>query len=125
MRACEEDETWQTLRGMRQRTKNKFLTCVCIMVQEEVEDLQQACRFRNWACKWGEDEADACMLHNSIWGGFQKHIIGITAAQFVWGPMEEGDDGSDEGTPPAASDDTVEGRVALAEGGTRRETNNA
>ena len=38
MDACENDETCQTIRSMRGSTREKFLTCMCILVQEVVED---------------------------------------------------------------------------------------
>ena len=38
----------------------KFLTCMCILVQEVVEDPALSVRFRNWARRWGEDVTPAC-----------------------------------------------------------------
>ena len=58
MEACENDETWQTIKRMRGSAKEKFLTCLCVMIQEVVEDLACAARFRGWARRWGEDELD-------------------------------------------------------------------
>ena len=49
MEACENDETWQTIKRMRGNAKDKFLTCLCVMIQEVVEDPACAARFRGWA----------------------------------------------------------------------------
>ena len=49
MHACEQDETWQTIRQMRGSAKEKFLTCLCILVQEVVGDAPAMERFRYWA----------------------------------------------------------------------------
>ena len=75
MDACEQDETWQTVRQMR-IYQGEFLTCLCILVQEVVEEPQTAQRFRGWARRWGEDEADASVLHNQIYNVFQRHVMG-------------------------------------------------
>ena len=40
------------------------------------------------AARWGEDERDACMLHEHAYSLFQRHVLGTTAAQFVWEPLE-------------------------------------
>ena len=63
------------------QTRSKFLTCICVLVQEIVEDPVLAARFRNWAGRLGEDETDACVLHNSMYDMLQRHVMGITAAQ--------------------------------------------
>ena len=34
MEACEKDGTWQTINRMRGSAKEKFLTCLCVMIQE-------------------------------------------------------------------------------------------
>ena len=49
MEACEKDETWQTIKRMRGSAKEKFLTCLCIMIREVVEDPSCAERFQGWA----------------------------------------------------------------------------
>ena len=66
MAFCENDETWQTLRRMRLQTRSKFLTCVCVIVQEVLGDPSLANRFCNWARRWGKDETDACVLHKYL-----------------------------------------------------------
>ena len=38
MAACEAEEAWQTLRKMRPEAKQKFMSAVCILVQEIAED---------------------------------------------------------------------------------------
>ena len=52
MAACEADEAWQTLRSMRPATKQKFMSAVCILVQEIVEDNGLSVRYHNWAKRW-------------------------------------------------------------------------
>ena len=53
MEACENDETWQAIKRMRGSAKEKFLTCLCIMIQEVVED--PACAARWVGTTLGED----------------------------------------------------------------------
>ena len=103
MEACENDETWQTSKRMRGNGKDKFLTCLCVMIQEVVEDLDCAARFRGWAERWGEDELDACVLHEHAYALFQRHVMGITAAQFVWEPLEDEHAGGEQFQQSASS----------------------
>ena len=90
-----EREAWCTVRGMRPEAKKKLLSAVCILVQEVVEDNGLTEQFKIWAKRWGEDELDACVLHHDMYCMLERHIMGITAAQYVWKPEEE-----DNGTAP-------------------------
>ena len=54
MEACENDETWQTIKRMRGNAKEKFLTCLCVLIQEVVEEPACAARFRGWTWRWGK-----------------------------------------------------------------------
>ena len=96
MEACENDETWQTIKHMRWNAKGKFLTCLCIMIQEVVENPECAERFSGWARRWGgEDELHACLLHEHASTLLQRHVMGITAAQFVWDLLEDVPEGGE------------------------------
>ena len=86
MLACEADETWTTLRNLRPEAKQKLLSAVCILVQEVVKD--NGLSFKNKAKGWREDEPDACQLHRTMYNMLVRHIMGITAAQFVWQPED-------------------------------------
>ena len=57
-----------------------------------MDDPAQAARFRDWARRWGEDEEDACVLHDSMWGNIQRHVMGIIVAQCVWDPEDSSED---------------------------------
>ena len=69
------------------------------LIPEVVEDNGQ---------RWGEDEPEACQLHRIIYTFLERHIMGITAAQFVWEPEGEteeatsGPDPHESSTPSAA-----------------------
>ena len=89
MLACDADETWKTLRSLRPEAKQKVLSAICVLVQEVVEDNGLATRFKDWARRWGDDEPDACQSHRTMYNMLEKHIMGITAAQFVWQPSED------------------------------------
>ena len=68
--------------------------------------------------RWGEDDPDACQLHPSVYNMLERHIMGITAAQFVWDPEGEVNDtantgaASSGGEPP--QNPTVEGSESEA-----------
>ena len=81
------------------------------MIQEVVEDPACAVRFRGW---WGEDELDACLLQEHAYSLFQRHVMGITAAQFVWEPLEDEHMGGDQ-IQQSASSSTAD--TSLATGG--------
>ena len=49
MAACEAGEAWQTLRNMRPDTEQKFMSAICILVQEIVEDNGFCERNKIWA----------------------------------------------------------------------------
>ena len=53
-------------------------------MQEIVKDSGLAERFRGWAMRWGDDDPDACHLHREVYNMLERHIMGITASQFVW-----------------------------------------
>ena len=103
MAACEADETWQTLRNMKPDTKQKFMSAVCILAQEIVEDNGMSARYQNWAKRWGEDQPEACQLHRTTYSLLKRHIMGIAAAQFVWEPEGETEDTAPHPGPQTSS----------------------
>ena len=89
------------------------------MIQEVVEDPSCAARFRGWARRWGEDERDACMLHEQTYSLFQRHMMGNTAAQFVWEPL----DTEPAGEPPVQQPTSSSSTTALGDTHTHTPTN--
>ena len=87
------------IRSMRPDAKQKLLSTICILVQEVLEDNGLCERFKNWARRWGEDEPDACQFHRTTYSLLERHMMGITAAQFVWEPEED----TEEGAPDPAT----------------------
>ena len=90
---------------MRGSTKEKILTCLCILVQDVVEDPQTMARCQNWARRWREDEADACGIHSQMYDMFQRHVMGIGGAVCVgnYGRNHRTDRGEETATGSTAS----------------------
>ena len=80
--------------------------------EEEGEERERE-RFKGWAKRWGTDEPDACRLHHHVFKMLERHIMRITAAQFVWSPAAEDADVPD--AEAAASEGDVAQRSS-AEG---------
>ena len=99
MAACEADETWNALRRLRPDAKQKFLSAACVLIQEIVEDNGLAERFRGWAMRWGDDDPDACRLLREVYNMLGRHIMGITASQFVWQERGENETAQKCATP--------------------------
>ena len=99
MAACEADETWNALRRLRPDAKEKFLSAACVLIQEIVEDNRLAERFRGWATRWGDDNPGACRLHREVYNMLERHIMGITASQFVW--QEHGENEGQQDAAPS------------------------
>ena len=62
----------------------------------------------------GDDDPDACRLHREVYDMLERHIMGITASQFVW--QEHGENEVEEDPAPSgehgpssgeADDDTL------------------
>ena len=51
MVACEADETWRAVRGLRPEGKQKLLSAPCVLIQEVVEDNGLSQRFKGWAMR--------------------------------------------------------------------------
>ena len=96
---CNADETWRALRSLSPEGKDKLLSALCVLIQEVVEDNGFSQRFQGWAKRWGADESDACGLHGEVFRMLERHIMGITAAQFVWSPEEDTDVADVEAAP--------------------------
>ena len=59
------------------------------MAHEREREREREGENKNWAKRWGEDEPDACQLHRTTYSFLQRHIMGITAAPFVWEPEDD------------------------------------
>ena len=72
-------------------------------MREIVKDPNNAAQYSNRARRWGEDETAAEETHYRMCGNIQRHVMGITAAQFVWPLTAEGQHTEGEAQPTPRS----------------------
>ena len=108
MAACDADESWRALRALSPEGRDKLL-CTGGGGGQWPEP-----KIPIVAKRWGADELDACGLHREVFQVLERHVMGITAAQFVWSPVEDDTDVADMEAVPSGE---TEMDCPLDEGG--------